>query len=248
MNFSKIKILWIIVGILAVILVIVTGHSFLNREETGSEVMPVPVVVEENNYEAQPVVTNTELEAVKVVVNNEPTHSVPKVDWKAKWTALIREWNKTGSDISEVLEIGDITGDGIPEAIVRYTGKGQDLNSTSSTIMMTIYKLENGKPTNSILKSEITGNESTYFMVAGFAGVPEAGAMGGTLKLLPDKQAFYSGGFSKSGSFISEDSCGVTVYKWNSQIGLFEEKESLRTQFEVPYCQGVEQKLKERGF
>lgn len=211
---NRSKILWIAIGLLSIVIGVL-GYIFLVKEKVDSDIMQVPARVEENNHGAQLVVVNTGSEGVEFVLNNDSAHSVTKVDWGAKWTSLIRERNKKSNNISEVVGLVDITGDGIPEAAIRYCEKSYDSNSASSACTLELYKLEDGESTTSIFKSKTLGIGFKLF-VPELASEPGVGAIDSKLKL-PLESLLYV--YQMLSSILSELKYEYTcVYRLKCQI------------------------------
>jgi hypothetical protein len=129
----------------------------------------------------------------------------------------------------------DITGDGVPEALV-YLGNGG-----AYTFYLTLMRIEDDKPVVAQFKQK-DGKISPLMFLDG------ASVMNGeSTVMLPDKKAIYTGHWSRavSGtSSLSLANCSVEAYQWNSQTRNFDFSLSLSNEIKPGFCQGVE-KVKE---
>jgi hypothetical protein len=106
-----------------------------------------------------------------------------------------------------LVETADITGDGIPEAVV-------DLGEGGAyTDYVTVMRIEEGKAIVALFK-EADGKVSGYF----FQGASVR--HGESERMLPDKKAFYSMSTSTD-DYGREDTCGVGAYQWDARRRVF---------------------------
>jgi hypothetical protein len=106
-----------------------------------------------------------------------------------------------------LVETADITGDGIPEAVV-------DLGEGGAyTDYVTVMRIEEGKAIVALFK-EADGKVSGYF----FQGASVR--HGESVRMLPDKKAVYSMSTSTD-DYGREDTCGVGAYQWDARRRVF---------------------------
>ena len=134
-----------------------------------------------------------------------------------------------------ILEKGDVTGDGLTEAMV-------DLGSAgAASEYATLMRVENGKPIVAIFKQK-NGEIAPLLFRNGAGG---AGRYGMGFSMLKDKNAVYSASYSAYGD--STDSCNADAYQWNAQTKIFEYNLSLSNTTKQDYCNQTKQKLNEVG-
>jgi len=107
-----------------------------------------------------------------------------------------------------IVETADITGDGVPEAVV-YLGVGG-----AYTDYVTVMRIEEGKAVVALFK-EANGKVSTSIFLQG-ASVRH----GESARMLPDKKAIYSMSTSTD-DYGREDRCGVAAYQWDAHRRIF---------------------------
>lgn len=122
---------------------------------------------------------------------------------------------------------GDITGDGMEEALVAF-GPG---STTGDDI--TLMVMEKGRPTVSLFKQK-DGSVSTLVFSTSADG---AGRYGSAVEMMSDNHVVYSAGYSKYGDI--DDSCGSEAYQWNAGTNLFEYSQSLSEETAQNYCRTV---------
>lgn len=121
----------------------------------------------------------------------------------------------------------DITGDGIPEALI-------NLGTGGATIdFLTLMRIENDQPVYASFKKK-DGVISPMIFNVGAGG---AGRYGSNVEMLPDKNAIYYGEYSQYGE--STDYCFVDAYQWNPETKLFEYNPTLSKEIQKGYCQKV---------
>ncbi|OGZ26951.1 MAG: hypothetical protein A2365_01470 [Candidatus Nealsonbacteria bacterium RIFOXYB1_FULL_40_15] len=120
-----------------------------------------------------------------------------------------------------IYEEGDITGDGIPEALV-YTGLGG-----AYTDQLVLMIMENQKPAFAKFK-EKNGNISGLVFLSG-----SSVRHGELVEMIPEDKAVYSASWSMSESGEMEE-CLVDVYLWNGY--LFEYSDVLSGGSEQALC------------
>lgn len=167
------------------------------------------------------------------------TQPAPQNPKPVNWDDLIPEIRKVlapafmdvkieqSSPIS-IFQTGDITGDGIPEALV-YLGSGGAYTSYLTLMMLD----ENGKPVAAKFKQK-NGKISTLLFLAG-ASVKN----GQSAALAPEKKAVYSGSWriDDSGKLAA---CGINAYQWNGQTKIFEFNSALSKEIKPDFCGKIE--------
>ena len=125
----------------------------------------------------------------------------------------------------KISEKADITGDGVPEALV-------DLGDGGATSeFFALMMIENNKPIAARFKQK-DGKISSLMFIAAAGG---AGRYGSGANLLSDKNAIYSASYSAHGE--SDDYCRVEAYQWNAQTKIFEFNLNLSNEIQPAYCQ-----------
>lgn len=125
----------------------------------------------------------------------------------------------------------DITGDGIPEALVNLGTGG------AYTDYLTLMRVEGDKPVVAQFKQKDGKVSSLIFLVG--ASV----ANGANVVMLPDKSAVYAGHWSRTVSgqpFGSLSSCSVEVYQWDAQTKTFDFSLNLSNEMRPGFCQRVD--------
>jgi len=121
----------------------------------------------------------------------------------------------------------DITGDGIPEALVDLGTGG-----AGATFISTLMRIENDKPVVAQFRQK-DGKISSLTFSDGVA------MMGGTnVIMLPDKNAIYSGSWRR-GQLGDLAECSVEAYQWNSQTKNFDFNLNLSNEIRPEYCQMI---------
>jgi hypothetical protein len=131
-----------------------------------------------------------------------------------------------------IFQKNDITGDGIPEALV-------DLGSGGAyTSYLTLMRIENNKPVIAQFKQK-DGKISPLMFLVG------ASVMNGeTVVMLPDKNAIYAGHWSRAVSgtpFGGLTDCSVEAYQWNLQTKTFDYSISISNEVRPGFCQKADQ-------
>lgn len=165
---------------------------------------------------------------------------------KAKGQVLYRQravdWERLIPDIKVVLQQtfperifqdeiriytkGDITADGIPEALV-------SVGCGATTCELVLMRIENNKPVVARFKQK--SGEISYLVFSEGAG--GAGRYGSGTKLIESKNAIYFTHYSAYNE--ASDSCGAEAYQWNSQTKIFEFNVSLSNEVGQAYCSKV---------
>lgn len=128
-----------------------------------------------------------------------------------------------------VYEKNDITGDGVPEALISLGNNGA---YTSEIVLM---RFEDGKPTIPMFKKN-DGKISYLTFLDG------ASAMNGeVVKMLPDKNAAYSGNYAMNAEGKLEV-CEVFGYLWNRDAKIFEYNKTLSNETQTDFCGGLKNK------
>jgi hypothetical protein len=148
------------------------------------------------------------------------------VDWKSLVPAL-REVLK-GEFQSEMAALyvrsqADITGDGIPEALVDFGSGG------AYTDYLTVVRLQNGRPVAAIFKHPDGKTRSSMF--AEGSSVKN----GVTVKLRPESNAVFACEYSmKDNGHLAK--CSGEAYQWNRQTATFEYDKRLSNQIGKDFC------------
>jgi len=211
-----------LIGIAAVIIVaVICGGGFLAwkyyselEEKEGAETL--------------------EIETLK----DETADLFPEVLTEEDWKSLLQTIEtligstfldvRVGREPMSIWQTDDITGDGIPEAIV-YLGEGGAYNS-----YLILIRIENDKPVIAQFKQK-DGKISPLLFLAGGSVMNGEGVM-----MLSDKNAIYFGHWSKAVSgepYGKLSNCSVEAYKWNLQTKMFDFNQSLSNEIRSNYCQ-----------
>lgn len=126
-----------------------------------------------------------------------------------------------------IWQTSDITGDGVPEAIVDLGTGG------AATDLFTLMRIENNKPVAARFKQK-DGKISSLMFTAGAGG---AGRYGSAVEMLVDKKAIYSASYFAYSD--ESDYCRVEAYQWNSQTKIFEFNKSLSNEIQQDYCSKI---------
>jgi len=157
----------------------------------------------------------------------------------ADWQTLIpaiREVLKEVQGVEEhysigIRQIADLTGDGVPEALV-YLGVGG-----ASTDEMMLMRIVDGKPVLAIFRQR-SGKVSSMTFLRG-ASVMHTD----TVELLPKEHAVHSvhysfGGLNPDGVQKVHE-CGGEAYQWNPHTQTFEYNRRLSNRLTQDYCRKV---------
>jgi len=208
----------IILIVLVVILAGVVGYLTLIKKPTS------PVTTNQTPP------ANTPTQQTSPITSPKPT---PK---PVNWESLIPDIKITLQQVfperifrDENIRIytkGDITGDGIPEALVQ-------IGCGATTCELVLMRIENNKPVVARFKQK--DGKISYI---GFSeGAGGAGRYGSGTKLIEDKNAIY---FTHHSAYNkNSDSCGTEVYQWNSQTKIFEFNISLSNEAGQDYCSKI---------
>jgi hypothetical protein len=128
----------------------------------------------------------------------------------------------------EIYAKGDITGDSIPEALVR------TICSATGFCRVVLMRLENNKPVIARVKQEDGKISYATIFADGAGGV---GRYGSRTKLIEDKNAIYHAHHYAYNEIL--DSCGAEVYQWNPQTKIFEFNISLSNEAGQDYCSKI---------
>lgn len=130
-----------------------------------------------------------------------------------------------------IFEKADITGDGIPEALVSLG------NGSAYTIYLTLMRIENNKPEVVQFKQK-DGKVSPLIFLSG------ASAMNGaSVVMLPERKAIYAGYWNKvreDQSIEHSSNCRVEAYQWNLQTKTFDFNPKLSSEIKPDFCQKIE--------
>ena len=122
----------------------------------------------------------------------------------------------------------DITGDGVPEALVT------TICGATGYCNLVLIRMENNKPVVARFKEK--NGEITYGkLVDGSGG---AGRYGAETKFIESKNAVYSAHYFAYNSNY-DDICEANAYQWNSQTKLFEFNISLSNEIGQDYCSKI---------
>lgn len=162
----------------------------------------------------QPIITNT--------VNWDSLIPSMRVVLKKTFTDFAVESGGQPISISQKV---DVTGDGIPEALV-------DLGTgAASSDYFAVMRIENNKPVMATFKEKDGTITTSKFFMDGIGG---SGRYGSKIEMQSDKNAIYSASYYKYGG--SSDSCGVSIYQWNPQTKIFEYNATLSNPAQQDYC------------
>ncbi len=180
-------------------------------------------------------------EPTKQAVNTEqqtPSASTTKknnnqtIDWQSLLpevkSVLLKTNQISKGDLSEVAisKTEDITGDGIPEALVE-AGPGVSFH------YLTLMMIENNKP----IIAKFKDKNGKIFYPEFFNVLEEAGRHGSETKFIRNENAI---SFSEYYAFNKKsDYCRLNVYQWNPQTKMFEFNGYLSNKFQKSYCSRV---------
>ncbi len=132
-----------------------------------------------------------------------------------------------------IQETTDITGDGVPEALV-WLGDGG-----AYVLRDILMKLEGGKP---VVVSIREKDRKT--ILADFIDGSSV-RNGHDILLLSDKRSIAQGSYMTDDSFHKLESCSVSAYEWNSKNNLFVFSQKLSSETAQSYCDKVKEEIKE---
>ena len=156
------------------------------------------------------------------------------VDWKSLVPAL-REVLRGGEFPSEVAALhvrrqADITGDGIPEALVDFGSGGAYTN------YLTVVRLQNGRPVSAVFKRPDGKTGSMLF--ADGSSVKN----GVTVELRPESNAVFACEYSmKDDGRLAK--CNGAAYQWNRQTSTFEYDKRLSGPLGKNFCRVLAKRL-----
>jgi len=128
------------------------------------------------------------------------------------------------SEPLSIFQKNDITGDGIPEALVNLGSGG------AYTSYLTLMRIENNKPVIAQFKQK-DGKISPLIFLYGASVMNSE-----NVEMLPEKNAIYAFHLSRSNNENSSDiltKCTIEAYKWNSQTKNFDFSLSLTKELEA---------------
>ena len=162
-----------------------------------------------------------------------PAAAANSIDWKSLIPKIREVLKQTFPEerIEEHYALGilaqtDITGDGLPEAVV-YLGTGG-----ASTDEVTLMRIENDSPVVQRFK-EKNGAVGTHIFLRGASAMHSD-----DFKFIPEKQAVYSFS-SRNDSEGRLADCRVTAYKWNTSTKTFDWSHLLSSQIKRKVCQKI---------
>lgn len=122
-----------------------------------------------------------------------------------------------------IVQTADVTGDGVPEALV-YLGQGG-----ASTDYITVMRIEADKPVVALFK-EASGKMSPQVFLRGASATH-----GDTTDFLPDQRAVYWMSTTTDQNGMA-NTCTVTAYQWNAQEHVFRLNKLLGKQIAAAHC------------
>jgi hypothetical protein len=135
---------------------------------------------------------------------------------------------RVGERPMSIWQTSDITGDGVPEALV-YLGQGG-----AYTSYLTLMRIENDKPVVAQFKQK-DGEISPLMFLDG------ASVMNGeSVVMLPEKNVIYAGHWSRTVSgepYGGLSNCKVEAYQWNLQTKIFNFSQIFSNEIRPGYCQ-----------
>jgi hypothetical protein len=167
-----------------------------------------------------------------------PKASTNSVDWKTLLPEVRDVLKKSFPDgqiekhyaISIVKE-ADITGDGIPEALV-YTGDGG-----ASTDFLVLMRIEDGKPVLAQFKD-------AHGKICDPGFLQGASVMhGDSTVMLPDEKAIYLGEYAMNSTATVFSRCSASAYRWNARTKAFDWDRTLSRQTTRTFCEGEKKAL-----
>jgi hypothetical protein len=158
------------------------------------------------------------------------------IDWRKLIPAIRESLNKDSHARADQRGIGifreaDITGDGIPEALVT-TGDGGAYTSD-----ITLMRIENGKPVLARFKDR-DGKVSSVDFAEGSSVMH-----GVTVEMMPEKHALYSGHWDMDSTGKRLSDCFVDAYQWNGSAKTFDYNSTLSTELKDRFCRKMTKEL-----
>lgn len=219
MNYTKSTNLLLVVVIL--LLVSVTGYLLWTR----------PVVAPTVHQSEE--LTEGAPSSTTLVVS--PAPEAEAVNWGNLLPSIRPILRSTFSDVpleeSSPLSISqteDVTGDGVPEALVNLGTGG------AYTQYLALMRMEGGQPVVARFIRQ-DGNVAPVLFLSG-ASVMNGDDVG----LLPDKQAIYTGYWGKDGATGNISECSVAVFQWQAETRTFDFNASLGNEIKSGVCQKFE--------
>ena len=162
--------------------------------------------------------------------------SQTEVDWKrlmpAIETLVKRDLRSDTRYPVQIVHTVDITGDGVPEALVN-TGDGG-----AYTDYLTLIRVEGKKPVLARFK-EKDGSVRTKLFAKGSSVMH-----GETVETLPEKRALYVGHWDMDASGEQLATCTVEAYRWNPRSNTFDYNRVLGLSLKDGFCRRVAGSLK----
>ena len=157
--------------------------------------------------------------------------SQTEVDWKrlmpAIETLVKRDLRSDTRYPVQIVHTVDITGDGVPEALVN-TGDGG-----AYTDYLTLIRVEGNKPVLARFK-EKDGSVRTKLFAKGSSVMH-----GETVETLPEKRALYVGHWDMDASGQQLATCTVEAYRWNSHSSTFDYNGVLGLSLKDGFCRRI---------
>jgi hypothetical protein len=163
----------------------------------------------------------------------DKTKSAPKsVDWESLIPIMQAIFNRglSPEEIKarhavRVVEEADITGDGVPEALVTTGDAG------ASTDILALMRIEDGKPVRARFRN-LEGKTVDLEFLQG-ASVMH----GNSVELLSDEKAIYQGGYFMDETATRFSGCGAAAYRWHAETKTFDLDATLSKQITKTYCE-----------
>jgi hypothetical protein len=165
----------------------------------------------------------------------EEKESLEPIDWESlipEIQTVIDEQLHKGMKIETLRPIGiseekDITGDGLPEALV-YLGTGG-----AATDSFALARIENNKPVIAEFKEK---NDNISFLTF-LSGTGGSGRYGLNVSLIEEENAICSTSFL---AYQNEsDYCRAEAYQWNPETKVFEFNVELSAEIKKDYCSNL---------
>jgi hypothetical protein len=209
--------------VLVVFLAGVVGYLTLIGKST------LPTVTNTNqalpaNIPAQQNLPNTSSAPTVQVVNWQSLMSDIRLVLGPKFLGVRVEENHPLS----IFQTNDITGDGVPEALVSLGTGGAYAD------MLVLMRIENNKPVVAQFKQK-DGKIASLIFLAGASARHNNVAM-----LLPSKNAIYSGSWDTD-DFGKVNNCNIDAYQWNPQTKTFDYNANLNVEVKLGFCQKKEE-------
>jgi hypothetical protein len=179
------------------------------------------------------------LQQLQARITNQPVQPIQPTPKPVNWESLIPNIKialqqafpgKNFQD--EDIRLGnnpnvDITGDGVPEALVT------EVCGATGYCDLVLIRMENNQPVVARFKEK--NGEITYGKLVNGSG--GAGRYGAETKFIESKNAVYSARYYADNS--NYDICEANAYQWNSQTKLFEFNISLSNEIGQDYCSKI---------